>query len=37
VAQHLPNIIDKLSPQGALPQGNSWMQEAGSLLGGLFK
>src|SRR4051812_33380404 len=25
VAQHLPNIIDKLSPDGTVPQGNDWM------------
>src|SRR5947209_3044749 len=37
VAEHLPNIIDRLSPEGSLPQGNDWMSEAGSLIGGLLK
>jgi len=37
LAEHLPNIVDKLTPNGALPQGDDWMSQAGDLLGGLLK
>ena len=37
VAQHLPDIIDKITPNGTLPQGNDWMSNIGGLLGGLLK
>jgi uncharacterized protein YidB (DUF937 family) len=33
----LPNIIDKLSPQGTLPQGNDWMSMAAGVLSSLMK
>ncbi|MEO8096406.1 MAG: YidB family protein [Acidobacteriota bacterium] len=32
----LPQVIDKLSPQGTLPEGDDWMSQAGSMLGGLL-
>jgi uncharacterized protein YidB (DUF937 family) len=37
LAEHLPNIVDRLTPQGELPQGDDWMSQAGSMLGGLLK
>ena len=36
LAQHLPNVIDKLTPKGQIPQGDITSQ-AMNLLGGLFK
>ena len=37
LSQHLPGIIDKLSPNGTLPAGNNWMATAAGMLGGLMK
>ncbi len=36
LAEHLPNVIDKLTPKGQIPQGDITSQ-AMNLLGGLFK
>jgi len=37
LAELLPNVIDKLSPEGKLPEGGSdFMSQGMSLLGGLF-
>jgi uncharacterized protein YidB (DUF937 family) len=36
LAQHLPNAVDKLTPQGQVPQGDL-AGEAMKVLGGLFK
>ena len=36
LTQLLPGVIDKLSPNGSLPQGNNWMSTAAGLLGGLM-
>lgn len=36
LAQHLPNVIDKLTPDGRIPQGDV-SQIAAKVLGGLFK
>jgi uncharacterized protein YidB (DUF937 family) len=37
LAEYLPGIIDKLSPQGSLPQGNEWISTAATVLGGLLR
>ncbi len=36
LAEHLPNVVDKLTPKGQVPQGDITSQ-AMNLLGGLFK
>jgi len=33
----LPQVIDKLSPQGVLPEDDNWMSRAGGLLTGLLQ
>jgi uncharacterized protein YidB (DUF937 family) len=35
LTEFLPQIIDKLTPAGALPEGD-WMSQAGNMLGGLL-
>lgn len=35
LAQVLPNLVDKLSPQGVLPEGNGLQDALGGLLGAL--
>ncbi|MEP7352760.1 MAG: YidB family protein [Acidobacteriota bacterium] len=37
LSELLPQIIDKLSPQGTAPEGNDWMSGAGGLLSSLLK
>lgn len=37
VAEHLPGLIDRLTPNGEVPQGNDLLSQGASLLGGLFK
>lgn len=37
VAEHLPTLIDRLTPNGELPQGGDLLSQGASLLGGLFK
>lgn len=37
LAQHLPGIIDALTPDGQLPQGNDLLAQGAGLLQGLFK
>ena len=37
VAEHLPTLIDRLTPNGELPQGDDLLSQGASLLGGLFK
>lgn len=37
LSQLLPQVVDKLSPQGTLPADSDWMSQAGGLLGGLLK
>lgn len=37
VAEHLPGLIDRLTPDGEVPQGNDLLSQGASLLGGLFK
>ena len=37
MAQYLPDIVDKLTPHGALPQNNDWTSNIGGLLGSLLK
>jgi uncharacterized protein YidB (DUF937 family) len=37
LTQLLPGIIDQLSANGSLPQGNNWMSAAAGMLGGLMK
>ena len=36
LSAHLPGIIDKLTPNGALPSGNAVQDALGGVLGGLF-
>ncbi|MFC3532116.1 YidB family protein [Vogesella facilis] len=36
VAEHLPTLIDRLTPNGEVPQGNDLLSQGASLLGGLF-
>jgi uncharacterized protein YidB (DUF937 family) len=36
IAKYLPDIIDRLTPQGTLPQSNDWSSNIGGLLGGLL-
>ena len=36
VSQHLPGIIDKLTPNGAAPSGNALQDSLSGVLGGLF-
>lgn len=37
VAEHLPTLIDRLTPNGEVPQGGDLLSQGASLLGGLFK
>ncbi len=37
VAEHLPALIDRLTPNGEVPQGGDLLSQGASLLGGLFK
>ncbi|WP_174875099.1 YidB family protein [Vogesella oryzae] len=37
VAEHLPTLIDRLTPNSEVPQGNDLLSQGASLLGGLFK
>jgi uncharacterized protein YidB (DUF937 family) len=37
LSQHLPRIIDMLTPDGAAPEGNALQSQLGAVLGGLFK
>ncbi|MEQ6292565.1 YidB family protein [Vogesella sp. GCM10023246] len=36
VAEHLPTLIDRLTPNGEVPQGGDLLSQGASLLGGLF-
>lgn len=37
LAQHLPGLVDKLTPNGQLPQGNDLLAQGADLLKGFFK
>ncbi|MGH8493955.1 MAG: YidB family protein [Moraxellaceae bacterium] len=37
LAQHLPGLVDKLTPNGQLPQGNDVLAQGADLLKGFFK
>lgn len=37
LSQLLPQVVDKLTPNGALPQGDALQSAIGGMLGGLFK
>lgn len=37
LSQLLPQVVDKLTPNGALPQGDVLQAAIGGMLGGLFK
>lgn len=37
VAEHLPGLVDKLTPNGQLPQGDDLLSQGADLLKGLFR
>lgn len=37
LAQHLPGVVDKLTPNGQLPQGGDLLAQGADLLKGFFK
>ncbi|OQS34394.1 hypothetical protein B0T39_19630 [Chromobacterium haemolyticum] len=37
VAEHLPGLVDKLTPNGQLPQGEDLLSQGTDLLKGLFR
>jgi uncharacterized protein YidB (DUF937 family) len=36
LAEHLPRVIDELSPEGVLPEQSNWISMTAGLTGGMF-